>query len=269
MTSTALVPPVPATGSAPRGRTGPLVAEWIKFRSVRSTWILLAAVVVLLVAVPAFAAVGAVVGSTSGAGSGEMDVLSALLAGVNPVEFLVAALGALAVTGEYSSGLIRVTLAAVPRRLPVLRAKVLVVGAVTLVTGLVAVSAAYLGVRLVLVAAHVPTVAAGPSAVFVTALGTGAYLSGIALIGMGFGWVVRSTVGSLASFFGLMYVPPLLALVPGVAPVAPFLPSNAGGALLRASVAEPAMAAVGGAAFAAWIAALLVVAALVLRRRDA
>jgi hypothetical protein len=66
-----------------------------------------------------------------------------------------------------------------------------------------------------------------------------------------------------------MYVPPLLVLLPGAAPFAPFLPSNAGAALLRAPVAEPVMAAIGGAVLAAWVAALLVVAAVVLRGRDA
>ena len=222
MTTTPLVPHVPASASVRPGRGRLLVAEWVKLRSLRSTWILLAALVLLLVAVPAFSAIGAVVQATSGTSSGEADVLSAVLAGVSPVEFLVAALGALSVTGEYSSGLIRVTLAAVPRRLPVLLAKAVVVGAVTLVTGLIAVLAAYLAVRLVLFSAGVPATAGTP-AVVTTALSAGAYLGGIALIGMGFGWVARSTVGALASFFGLMYVPPLLVLLPGAAPLAPAL----------------------------------------------
>ena len=268
MTTTQLVPPAQASVPARPGRTGLLVAEWIKLRSLRSTWILLATVTVLLIGVPVFSAIGAVVQGVSGTRSGEADVLAAALAGISPVEFLVAALGALAVTGEYSSGLIRVTLAAVPRRLPVLLAKALVVGGVALVTGLAAVLGAYLAVRLVLLSSGVPATAGAP-AVFATALGAGAYLSAIALVGMGFGWIVRSTVGALAAFFGLMYVPPLLVMLPGAAPFAPFLPSNAGAALLHGWVAEPATAAVGGAVLAAWVAALLVVAAVVLRRRDA
>lgn len=268
MSTASAVPYVPASAAMRPSRAGLLVAEWVKLRSLRSTWILLAAVVILLIAVPSFSAIGAVVQGAARGPSGEADVLAATLAGVSPVEFLVAALGALAVTGEYSSGLIRVTLAAAPRRLPVLFAKALVVGAVTLVTAVVSVIAAFVAVRLVLASAGVPG-DAGALAVLTTALSAGAYLTGLAFIGMAFGWVARSTVGALAAFFGLLYVPPLLALIPGGQAFAPFLPSNAGAALLHASVAEPLIATTGALVFAAWVTALLVVAALVLRRRDA
>jgi ABC-type transport system involved in multi-copper enzyme maturation permease subunit len=268
MSTAPLVPHVRPLAATRPTRAGLLVAEWVKLRSLRSTWILLAAVVVLLIAVPAFSAVGAVVQGASRGPSGEADVLAATLAGVSPVEFLVAALGALAVTGEYSSGLIRVTLAAVPRRLPVLLAKALVVGAAILVTAVVSVLAAFVAVRLVLASAGL-SASAGVPAVLTTALSAGAYLSGLALIGMAFGWMVRSTVGALAAFFGFLYVPPLLAMIPGGQGFAPFLPSNAGAALLHGSVADPVMATRGGLVFAAWVTALLVVAALVLRRRDA
>jgi hypothetical protein len=209
-----------------------------------------AGVVILLIAVPSFSAIGAVVWGASGGPCAEADVLAAALAGVSPVEFLVAALGALAVTGEYSSGLIRVTLAALPRRLPVLLAKAFVVGAVTLVTGVISVLAAFVAVRLVLACEGLPAGAAAP-AVLATAPSAGAYLSGLAFIGMAFEWVAQHR-RPLAGFFGFLYVPPLLALLPGGRDFAPFLPSNAGAALVHASVAEPLTAATGALVFAAW-----------------
>jgi ABC-2 type transport system permease protein len=193
------------------------------------------------------------------------------IAGVSAVEFLVAALGALAVTGEYPSGLIRVTLAAVPRRVPVLIAKAGVVGAVAALSGLIGVLAAFLTARLILVSAGLPATA-GASAVLGTAGSAGVYLAGVALIGTGFGWVVRSTVGALAAFFGIMYLPPLLVMLlpAGIGPrLAGFLPSNAGAALLHASATEPATAAPAALVLGAWVSVLLVVAARVLRHRDA
>ena len=268
MTTASLVPDITTSVAGRPARRRLPGAEWIKLRSLRSTWILLASVVVLFVVVPAFTAVGAVVQARSGTAAGEADAIAMVLTGVSPVEFLVAALGALAVTGEYSSGLIRVTLAAVPRRVPVLVAKAAVIGAVTFATAMIAVPAAFLTVRLVLSSAGL--VATGDAqAVVVSAMSAGAYLTGVALIGIGFGWVLRSTAGALAAFFGFMYIPPLLAMLPGAAGIAPFLPSNAGAVLLRAAVAEPMMAAIGALVFAAWVAALLAVAALILRRRDA
>jgi hypothetical protein len=268
MTTATLVPPATAVTSARPARTRLLKSEWIKLRSVRSTWILLATTVVMLVGIPAFSAVGAVVDSSPVTAPGGTDVLAAALAGVSSVEFLVAALGALAVTGEYASGLIRVTLTAVPRRLPVLLAKAVVVGTVALVAGVVSILAAYVAVRLVLLPTDIP-ISGNTSALPVTALGAGAYLGAVALIGMAFGWLVRSTVGALAAFFGFMYLPQLLALLPAAATVAPFVPSNAGAELLRASATEPATAARGGLVLAVWVAALFVVAAQVLRHRDA
>ena len=101
--------------------------EWIKLRSLRSTWW------TLVVTVAATVGIGAAVGHHTRDGSG--DLVNNALAGVVPGLLLVGALGVLTMTSEHSSGTIRVTLAVIPRRPLVLAAKAAVFGAVTLIVG--------------------------------------------------------------------------------------------------------------------------------------
>ena len=100
-----------------------IASEWLKFRSLRSTLLVLAAAVVGMIAFGAIIAFN----TRNPAGLDPEDVVaSGPLQGYYLGQLLMGALGVLVVSGEYSTGMIRATLAAVPRRVPVLVAKALV-----------------------------------------------------------------------------------------------------------------------------------------------
>lgn len=244
-------------------------SEWTKLRSLRSPRWLLALTGLGIVLLGTMTAVGTLVAGVP-ADAGEVGALGGALTGLSSVELLAGAVGVLAVTTEYATGTIRGTLAAVPRRVPVLVAKAVVValavGTVTLVSVLVAFTAVRgilgsQGLALPYTAPGVPRALAGAAL----------YLSGVALLGAGFGWLVRSTVGALAALVGLLYVLPVVGLLP--APVAtvvvPLLPGNAGAALLQLEPGGLLPPAAGAAVFTAHVVLVLAGAASVLRRRDA
>jgi ABC-2 type transport system permease protein len=176
-------------------------AEWTKLRTRSSTgWLLLGAVA-LTVALSAAAAV--LVGAVPG-----QDPTRLSLTGIALGQAVVAVLSVLAIGGEYDTGMIRVTFAAMPRRQTVLAAKAAVVGAVTLVAGAVAVAGCLLVGRLVLPAgghalAGWPTVRAAAGSVL--------YLVLIAWLGLGAATAVRSSAAGIGTVLGLLYLFPVLA----------------------------------------------------------
>jgi hypothetical protein len=225
-------------------------AEWTKLRSLRTPAWLFALTGLGIVLLGTMMAIGTVVAGVS-AEEEEVDALGGALTGISPVELLVGALGALAVTTEYSSGTIRSTLAAVPRRLPVLVA-------FTATRGMLAGQ----GVSLPFTAPGVPR----------ALVGAALYLTVVALLGAGFGWLLRSAVGALAALVGVLYVLPVLGIVlpeGAAAVVVPLMPGNAGAAVMQLGPAGLLAPWAGIAVFAGYAVLLLAVAALVLRRRDA
>ncbi|MCO8269845.1 ABC transporter permease [Actinoplanes sp. TRM 88003] len=182
--------------------------EWIKLRSVRSTWWL------------AVAAVASMAASGIGVGLGyrshtpvatEAQILNNSLSGAMLAQLLLGALGVLVVTSEYGTGMIRSTFAAVPRRRVVLAAKVAVVGGVALTVGLVASFAGYLGGQMTIRGTAIPTASLGDPAVLRAVLLTGAYLGATALIGVGLGTIVRHSGAAIGILFALMFVPTIAA----------------------------------------------------------
>ena len=259
------------TGSRPEVTLPRVVrSEWTKLRSLRAPVWLLTLTGLGIVVLGTMMALGTVVAGVS-ADEEEIGALGGSLTGISPVELLVGALGALAVTTEYSSGSIRGTLAAVPRRLPVLVAKaVVLVGAVSTVV-LVAVLVAFTAVRGLLGSKGIPLAYTAPG-VLRALVGAASYLTVIGLLGAGFGWLVRSAVGALAALIGVLYVLPVVGLLlpDGVArAVVPLLPSNAGSAVMRLEPGELLAPWVGLAVFAGYAVLVLAAAALLLRRRDA
>lgn len=192
--------------------------EWIKLRSLRSTvWSLLATTAGMI-------AVGIVTMANTRAPSPDkqatFDPVNNVLAGVAVGQLVIGVLGVLAVTGEYSSGAIRSTLAAVPNRPLVLAAKAGVLGLVTLVVGeLVTFVTFYVG-RAALTDA-VPRPGLGDPGVLRALLMSGAYLAMVGLFGIAIGAMVRHTAAAI----GLLYVvPAMLAGLTGMS-VAKFLPT--------------------------------------------
>lgn len=181
-----------------------IAAEWIKLRSVQSTWwALMCAASTSLGIAAVFSHVTA--SNAAHAAQPPIDPLGASFSGFALAQLATATLGVLAISSEYGTGLIRTTFAAAPRRTAVLAAKAVVVGLVCLVAGELIAFASFVTAQLLLRPAHLDVPLTDPGALWRTA-GTGLYLVVVALIGLGFGAVIRHTAGALAAVFALLFL---------------------------------------------------------------
>jgi ABC-2 type transport system permease protein len=195
--------------------------EWIKLRSLRSAWWLLAASVLAMVAMGAGVGLGyrghAPVASAA-------QIVDNSLSGAVLAQLFLGALGILVVTGEYSSGTIRSTLAAVPRRTLVLGAKTAVYGTAALLAGLIASAAGCVAGQVAIAGSPVPHASLADAGA--PLLRTAIYLGVLGLIGVGLGALVRHSGGAIGLLFAGLFVPMILAGLfgPGGLPVSRFLP---------------------------------------------
>ena len=188
-----------------------LASEWTKFRSVRSTyWSLLVAVVtpvaVSVVVAVAFANVPASAGPPP-------DPLLAEVISLEYAVIAVAVMGVLAFSAEYSTGLIRTTFAAAPRRRAVLAAKAAVLGAVTLAAGELVAFTSFFLVQAVL-AGHHRGVSLSRPGVPGAVLAAGLLLCVCALLGLALGSIIRHTAGGIAATIAVIVVSAILGLLP-------------------------------------------------------
>jgi hypothetical protein len=268
------------SGTAGRSATGRLTlprvvhAEWIKFRSLRSSWITLAVTAALTVGFGALFC-WAAVSRWDRLPADERAMFTPAehsLRGYFLAQMAIGVLGVLSVTGEYSTGMIRASLSAVPKRLPVLWAKTLVFGAVAWVVTTVSALAAFFLGQAILSSRHIGT-SFGAAGVPRVVLGTGLYLTAIGLLAVALGTVIRNTAGGISAVFGLLLVVPLLSeALPSdwQVHIVPYLPSNAGAALMHLSQGPHEMAPWSGfGLLCGYVAVALAAAAVVLRRRDA
>ena len=247
-------------------------SEWVKLRSLRSSWITMGLAVAGLVV---FAVLGGYLTNHNWdhmrpARLARFDPVGLSLAGLNFSQLAIGVLGVLFVTGEYGTGMIRSTLGAAPKRLPVLWAKAMLFGAVTLVLMEISAFVAFFGGQAAL-GSHSTTIGA-PGALRAV-VGTGLYLTVVALLGIGLGFVIRSTAGGIAALFGLLLVlPGILAILPDSwqTTIGPYLPSNAGSAIYDLHPDPGTLAPwTGFGVFCLYAVAALAAAAAVLQRRDA
>ena len=266
-----------ASGVHRLSAVGLLRSEWIKLRTVRSTaWSYALLVLVSL-------ALAAVMSSTLDLQGADASMIPAAdqatfvaqtsTFGVFFGQLIVAVLGALTITGEYSTGMIRSTLTAVPRRLPALAAKAAVLFGATFVVGLVANLGSYAVSSLVLSQQGLGVSIADP-AVFLPVLGGALYLALIAVFALGVGTIVRSGAGGIAVVLGIvLLLPMVLQLIasPWAVAVLPYLVSNAGINMfgLMSFSQVPIEWWVNLLVVLGWLAVSLVGAAAVLKRRDA
>jgi ABC-2 type transport system permease protein len=257
-----------------------LRSEWTKLRSVRSTYWTLFAAVGLTVGISALLASIYVsqYSTMSASDRAFFDPTSFSLNGVFLAQFAIGVLGVLIITGEYSTGAIRSTLAAVPQRRTVLAAKATVFSAVTLVVGLVSCFAAFFVGQAILstqgIQAHL-----GDPGVLRSVAGSGLYLAVLGLFALGLGTLIRRSAGAISALFGILLVLPVLVLTLPSSwsdVIAKYLPSNAGQAIAQTVQGGPHSQAgstlspwVGMAVFALYAAVALTLAAVALRRRDA
>jgi ABC-2 type transport system permease protein len=259
----------------PTDRT-PLLAvlrsEFLKLRSVRSTyWTLLAAMafnVLLAVLVAVF-----IPGALSAQDKHTVDAIRLSLAGMHLSQIAVGVLGVLVITGEYGTGMIRATFGAVPQRRAVLVAKAIVFAVTALIVGVVSCFAAYFAFDAIVTDPGLQSSIDDPG-VLRAVTGGGLYLAVLGLLGLGLGGVIRSTAGSIAVLFGLLFVPPiLLELLPRTwqSTVGPYLPMQAGSQIFIAQERGPDdLGAWTGMGVFTLCAAIAVAASLVLvDRRDA
>jgi ABC-2 type transport system permease protein len=269
MTAPALLdkPRTPLAGPVTQARV--IKSEWTKFRSLRSTWWSIGIGVLLTVSIGViFEAVAAAQAHPSAApaevaGRAELgNLLSQLTFGV---------LAVLLVTGEYGTGMIRSSMAAVPRRLPVLWGKVIVFVAAALPLALVASTVAFWLGQVVWRSHGRPAVGFGDADVTRIVLGSALSLVVTGVLALAIGTLVRSSAAGITVVVGLLFVLPTLmqAMPAGIAAYGRFLPSNAGQALWHEALSSPSMAPWSGfALLCAYTAVLLALAAGRLHRGD-
>ncbi|MCX5359070.1 ABC transporter permease [Streptomyces sp. NBC_00124] len=264
-------PPYKVTGSRV------LRAEWAKFWSLRSSWITLGVALLLLVAIGAIASATYSPDAVAGdgppgpGGGGASDAVSLALTGLTFASLAIGVLGVLVSAGEYSTGMIRSTLAAVPRRLPVLWSKSAVFGAVALVITTAAALAAFTLGSVGLDGEKI-ALSLGDDGVLRSLVGAGLYLGLVAVWGVALGALVRSTAGGIAILVGvLLILGGLATLLPDSweDTVTPYLPGNAGSAVYALHEASDSLSPGAGlAVFVGWVALTLAGAAYRLARTD-
>ena len=274
-TAQALTRPAPATAAA--GLWDTLHAEWTKLRTAPGTAGLLVAAVALTVAVSVATAAAT---RCPAAGCGQ-DPAKVSLTGIYLGQVVVAIVAVLAIGGEYSSGMIRTTLTAIPRRTTVLAAKAALITGLTLAAGIPAIAGSLLAGRLILpghgfTAAHgfAPlSLADGP--VLRAAAGSVLYLALIALLSLGAATAVRDSAVAIGLVLGVLYLFPIVAAVVSDSHVQRHLQQIApmtAGLDIQATTglrSLPLSPWAGLGVLAAWAAAALLAGGLVLRLRDA
>lgn len=273
MTALTAAPTVPAPTTA-RLLGANVRAEWTKLRSVRSTtWTLLATVGLAV-------GFGALIGASQMASWDDLDRVEQLrfdatsfsLSGLFLAQLAVGVLGTVIVTSEYATGQIRATLGATPQRLTVLGAKATTFVGVVLVTGLIASFSAF-GVGQAIFASKGLQASITDPGVLRAVSGGALYLTGIGLLGLGIGTILRRAAGAIASLVALLFI---LPIVTGFLPssfqdaVGKYLPAQAGMAIFNVVPAPQTLSPwVGFGVLLAYGAVALAVGGLLLVRRDA
>jgi len=250
-------------------------SEWTKFVSLRSTLWSLGVGVLLTIAFPiAFAAItGSHWAHMSAADRAGRHPLDIALAGVNVAQLAIAALGVLVMTGEYSTGMIRSTLIAVPKRLPVLCAKLAVHAFVSFALMVPSVLIAFFASQTILSAHHILQISFGAPGVARSLLGGALYVTLVGIFALGIGAILRNTAGGIAAFAGIFFViPPLMNILPASwnDAISKYLPSEAGRQLFSLHQGAHSLSPLwGGLLLLGYCAVTVAVAAVLLVRRDA
>jgi ABC-2 type transport system permease protein len=271
MTAQTLSRPAARTNVARLTTGGVVRAEWTKFRSLRSMWLTVLASVVLVVGVGALISAVQASHYTVGQPTDFLDPVTSPLSGVILAQLSVGVLGVLLASGECATGMIRSTLTAVPKRLPVLWAKLSVFSAVTLVVSVVSTFAVFLAGQAFFATKHLDVSITSAGALR-SVVGAALYLVLIGVIGLALGSLLRNTAAAISSLVGLLFVlPPVLGALPAswTDHFAQYLPASAGQALWNHPMGTHAAPWVGFAVLCLWAAAAVAGAALALARRDA
>lgn len=251
-----------------------LRSEWRKMRTLRSTWLTMA---LAIASVPGIGV--AISWSTVNEWNNiherhreRFNPLADPLSGFNLAQLAIGVLGVLIIAGEYSGGMIRASLAAVPKRLPVLWSKLTMFTTITLVTMVpVSVATFFISQHILSdIGVQVPWSMPGVPRVVI---GVGLYLAVTAALAIGIGAIVRNVAGGIGAFVGVVLVLPVIALALPQTwgdRIDKWLPSNAGQALMSVSSDTATLSPWRGfGVYCLWAAGSLIIAAILLKRRDA
>jgi ABC-2 type transport system permease protein len=276
MTATDAAPRQTARTGAPAGGAvrAALASEATKLRSVRST------VWTLVVAVVAVVGIGALITAARVSRWSDLslrerlslDATTVSLRGVFLAQLAIGVLGVLVISSEYTTGMIRTTLAAVPNRRLVLFAKAVTFTVVAFVVATVACFVAFFIGQSILSAKHADVSITDPG-VLRAVFGAGTYLTLVGLLGVGLGTLLRRTAGAIATLFGLVLVLPALTEAlpsPWDTDVGKLLPINAGRALFAVRPSTDLLSpGQGFLVLLATVGVVLVLATVAIVRRDA
>jgi ABC-type transport system involved in multi-copper enzyme maturation permease subunit len=261
----------PETGRAGFGDA--LRSEFTKIKSTRSTYWTLLALVVVCVGIGALASAGAA-SHANEISKATFDATQQSLAGLYVGQLVIAVLGALTITSEYTTGMIRTTLSVQPRRGVVFAAKAVVFAVISLVTGLIASFASFFAGQ-ALMSGHHLSVTLGDPNVLRAVIGGGLFLAACGMLAYGLGAVLRHTAAAITAAIGLLFVLSILVnFLPGSWQnhVDKWVPALAGSQVWLTKVTPGAhqFPAWGGFAVLAGYAAVAIIAGLVcFRTRDA
>jgi ABC-2 type transport system permease protein len=265
-----VMPPGPVA-AGPVTQAGVIRSEWLKLRSLRSTLIILACGGAFIVAEGLIIAAATNWNTISAADRAAFEPIGLSLRGVGFDGFTASVLGVLVITGEYATGLARATFCAVPRRLPVLWAKAAVFAPVVFAVALISALVAFLGSQ-ALYGLH--GVSLGDPAAQRAVLGAALSVTGLGLLGLGLGFLTRSTAGGIAAVAGLTFVlQDFRVLLPGSwqHSVVPYLPGEAAQAVYAVATDNGDLLRPwsGFAVLCGYAAVAIIAAGFALRRRDA
>jgi ABC-2 type transport system permease protein len=248
-------------------------AEWIKLRSLRSTWYTLTClfVVGLGITMLSTSAVGKNYTNATAEERLTWDPTNLSLMSFIVAQLIIGVLGILVVTSEFATGLMQTSLAATPRRHRLLAAKAVVAAAVAVLAGQALMFAAFFIGQARIAAQDVPHATLGDPGVLSAVTGGGLYLSAIALLAVGLGTLMRATAGAMTTLVGIIFlVPAMSSLLPSwLQGLFNFWPTL-GGAAVFAAVPNPDFRHpwLNLAGMCLGVAAILAAAFVVFRHRD-
>jgi len=264
------LPRLPHTGRVTEARVA--LSEWTKLWSVRSTRWSFVAGIGLTIGIGALAC--AVVAHhwphMSASDRRDFHPLDPNLAGVQLAQLAFGVLGVLVITAEYSTGMIRASFTAVPKRLPVLWAKAAVYVAVVLALMIPSTIAVFFAGESILSTRHVSVAFSHPH-IARAVVGAALYLAVVGLFGLGLGAIVRNTAGGIATFAGIMFVlPPLMNVLPlsWNNAASPYLPLQAGQTIMSTTPGHHLAVWTGFGLFFGYAVASVAIASVLLVRRD-
>jgi ABC-2 type transport system permease protein len=250
-----------------------LHSEWTKLRSLPSTaWSLLSAVVMIVAFGGGYSMIRVTRPPRGPADVAAFDPAAVSLAGVQLAVLAIGVLGVLLMTGEYATGTIRTSFAAVPARLPVLWGKAVAFALTTLALCVPAAVVAFFLGQSVLSREQLD-IAFDQPGVARAVIGSALYLTVVGLLGLALGALLRSTAGGISALFGVLFgLPILVGFLPETlaATIGKYLPTAAGSAVTSVQPDAAALAPwTGFGLFCLYTSAALGLAAWQLRHRDA